>query len=166
MPFGLCNAPATFQALMNRILREYIAKFVIVYLDDILIYSNDLPEHLRHLTNVFETLEKHSLYVKPSKCQFLMKELEFCGHTIGNGQIRPLTTKVGIILQWPVPTNVHELRQFLGLASYYRRYIQGFARTCVPLFLLLQEADAEERKRKFRKIEWNAAAENAFQSLK
>lgn len=166
MPFGLCNAPATFQALMNRILREFIAKFVIVYLDDILIYSNTLDEHLRHLARVFEVLHQNTLYIKPSKCHFLAQTLEFCGHLIGNGQIRPLPAKIEIIVQWPTPTNVHELRQFLGLASYYRRYIRGFARICVPLFTLLQEADAEIRKQKFRRITWNTAAEDAFQTLK
>jgi hypothetical protein len=166
MPFGLCNAPATFQALMNRILRQFIAKFVIVYLDDILIYSTSFNDHLRHISLVLQVLRENQLFVKPSKCQFAVVSLEFCGHIIGGGQLRPLTAKVQLILDWPTPSNIHELRQFLGLASYYRRFIEHFARICTPLHSLLQETDVEERKRKYRPVSWNSAAESAFRTLK
>jgi Reverse transcriptase (RNA-dependent DNA polymerase)/RNase H-like domain found in reverse transcriptase/Retroviral aspartyl protease/Integrase core domain/Integrase zinc binding domain len=166
MPFGLSNAPATFQTLMNRILRQFIGKSVIVYLDDIVIYSKSEKEHLQHLTAVFKALRKAELYAKPSKCTFIVPELEFCGHMVGSGKLRPLTSKIEVIRAWPRPTTVHEVRQFLGLASYYRRFIRRFAQICVPLFELLQESDAEIRKKKFRKVTWNAQCEQAFRVLK
>ena len=166
MPFGLCNAPATFQGLMNRILRQFIAKFVIVYLDDIVIYSETEEDHLRHIRQVFEVLRANELYARPSKCEFLVKKLEFCGHIVGNGEIRPLVSKIDIIKNWPTPTTIHELRQFLGLASYYRRFIRGFAQICVPLFIALQETDVEIRQKKYRPVAWNAKCEDAFRTLK
>jgi len=115
---------------------------------------------------VFQVLRDNTLYARPSKCIIGTPEVEFCGHIIGHGRVRPVKSKVDLILNWPRPTNVHEVRQFLGLASYYRRYIRHFARICVPLFTLLQEGDAEVRKKKFRKIEWNASCEDAFLQLK
>ena len=167
MPFGLANAPATFQTMMNRILRPLIVqKCAIVYLDDIVIFSASMDEHIRHLTQVFTILRTNKLYAKPSKCLLGLEELEFCGHIVGNGTLRPIRSKIQIILDWPVPTNVHEVRQFLGLATYYRRFIRSFAQICVPLFDLLKEGDAEKRKKKFRKISWTAACEQAFRRLK
>jgi hypothetical protein len=167
MPFGLANAPATFQTMMNRILREFIVKgFVIVYLDDIVIFSNSESEHQQHLKAVFEALRANKLYAKPSKCILAAPELEFCGHVVGNGKLQPVRSKINMITSWPVPRNVHEVRQFLGLATYYRRFVRHFARICTPLFELLKEADAEARKRKFRKIVWTASCEAAFRQLK
>lgn len=167
MPFGLANAPATFQTLMNRILRQFIvAGFVIVYLDDIVIFSTSLEDHQTHLRAVFNALRTHQLYANPEKCIICVPELDFCGHTIGSGQLRPLVSKVAMITEWPTPTNVHEVRQFLGLATYYRRFIPGFAKVCVPLFDLLKETDADLRKKKFRKIIWTAQCEAALIELK
>src|SRR4030095_2912174 len=97
MPFGLTNAPATFKALMNSILRPYIDKFVLVYLDDILVYSNSDEEHLEHLKLVFETLRRHSLYARPTKCIFNQSNVEFCGHIVGQGVTRVLDSKVHAI---------------------------------------------------------------------
>jgi transposase InsO family protein len=166
MPFGLCNAPASFQTFMNRILRPFIGKFVVVYLDDIVVYSETLNEHIQHLTQIFDVLRQHTLYAKPSKCIFAVPALEFCGHLVGGGAIRPLSSKVAIISEWPTPTNVHEVRVFLGMVTYYRRFVRAFAKICVPLFDLLKEADAETRKKKFRKIVWTASSEAAFCELK
>lgn len=166
MPFGLCNAPASFQTFMNRILRPFLGRFVVVYLDDIVVYSDTMDEHLRHLTLIFEVLRRETLYAKPSKCIFAVPCLEFCGHLVGGGTIRPLSSKVAIIIEWPSPTNVHEVRVFLGMVTYYRRFILRFAMICVPLFDLLKETDAEIRRKKFRKITWTASAEAAFQELK
>lgn len=166
MPFGLCNAPASFQTFMNRILREFLGKSVVVYLDDIVVYSESMEEHLHHLTQVFEVLRAHTLYAKPSKCIFAVTSLEFCGHLVGGGVVRPLSSKVAIIIEWPTPINVHEVRVFLGMVTYYRRFIRAFAKICVPLFDLLKEADAETRKKKFRKIKWTASTEAAFRTLK
>ena len=152
MPFGLCNAPATFQRIMNDALRDFLGKFVIVYLDDIVIYSDSDLEHESHLQQVFEALEKHDLFAKPSKCTIGATEIEFCAHIISQGKVRPIPTKVRAILDWPRPRNVHEVRQFLGLVGYYRRYIAGFSRIAAPLSDLLVEADSELRKKKFRSI--------------
>jgi transposase InsO family protein len=166
MPFGLTNAPATFQRIMNTALQEFLHKFVIVYLDDIVIYSDSDAEHEEHLEKVFRALQKAELFAKPSKCIIGAKELEFCGHIVGNGQIKPTQSKVKSILDWPTPQNVHEVRQFIGLAGYYRRFIKGFASICAPLHELLKESDADLRKKKFRPIKWNPQCELAFQQLK
>jgi transposase InsO family protein len=166
MPFGLTNAPSTFQRIMNDALREFNGKFLVVYLDDIVIYSNSEEEHEKHLQQVLEALDGNELYAKPSKCTIGVQELEFCGHIIGNGKCKPTPTKVKAITEWPQPRNVHEVRQFLGLASYYRRYVRDFAKTAAPLSDLLIEADIGLRKKKFRPIRWNAKSEFAFQTLK
>jgi hypothetical protein len=152
MPFKLCNAPASFQIFMNRILREFLGKFIVVYLDNIVVYLDSMKEYLRYLTQVFEVILKHTLYAKPSKCIFAVTCLEFYGHLIRNKIIRPLLSKVAIIIEWPTLTNVHEVRVFLGMVTYYRRFIRAFIKIYVPLFDLLKEADAEIRKKKFRKI--------------
>jgi hypothetical protein len=125
-----------------------------------------MEEYLRHLTQVFEVILKHTLYAKPSKCIFAVSCLEFCGHLVGNRIIRPLSSKVVIIIEWPTPTNVHEVCVFLGMVTYYRRFIRAFAKIYIPLFDLLKEADAEIRKKKFRKIKWTASTEAAFRILK
>jgi hypothetical protein len=166
MPFKLYNAPILFQTFINRILREFLGKFIVVYLDNIVVYSDSIKEYLRHLTQVFEVILKHTLYAKPSKCIFAVSCLEFCGHLIRNKIIRLLSSKVAIIIKWPTPINVHEVRVFLGIVTYYRRFIRAFAKICVPLFDLLKEADAEIRKKKFRKIKWTTSTEAAFRTLK
>jgi hypothetical protein len=152
MPFGLCNAPATFQTLMNETLRPYLGIFGVVYLDDILIFSNTEEEHFEHLEKVLACLRKQKLYAKPKKCVFATKELEFCGHIIGDGKVRAIPTKLNAIMDWPRPTNVNEVRRFLGLATYYRRFVRGFAKIAGPLHELTKEADEELRKKKFRPI--------------
>ena len=166
MPFGLCNAPATFQTIMNETLQPLLGKCVVVYLDDILIYSQSLEDHYKHLDQVLSLLEKQKLYAQPQKCEFAPAHMEFCGHIIGNGTLRPMPAKVDAIREWPRPKNVHDVRQFIGLATYYRRFIPGFAKICVPLHELLKETDATLRQRKFRPIRWTVACESAFRKLK
>lgn len=164
MPFGLVNAPTTFQTLMNTILRPYIDKFVLVYIDDILIYSKTVEEHREHLRLVLEALRKHKLYVHPQKCTFSKPEVEFCGHVIGGGIIRVLDKKIKIIKEWPIPTNVHEVRQFYGLANYYRRFIKGFSQIAAPLASLFKQTNGDKRKN--RPIIWNTQHQVAFEQLK
>ena len=166
MPFGLTNAPATFQTMMNSILRPFLSQFVIVYLDDILIYSNTEEEHYQHVQAVLEALRKNRLYAKPTKCFFAQSELEFCGHIVGNGNVRPCPSKVSAIKDWPIPNNVHDVRQFMGLASYYRRFVQNFARIAAPIYELLKEEDESIRRNKRRPIVWTKQCQAAFELLK
>ncbi|KAJ5082230.1 hypothetical protein N7532_011273 [Penicillium argentinense] len=166
MPFGLCNAPATFQTLMNQTLQPLLGKCVVVYLDDILIFSESMNDHYRHLDQVLQLLEQQQLYARPQKCIFATQQLEFCGHIVGNGTVRTQPEKIKVIQEWPRPRNVHEVRQFLGLATYYRRFIRSFARIAAPLHELLKEADAQLRVKKFRPVRWNTAAGLAFRNLK
>src|SRR5437667_4652721 len=164
MPFGLTNAPVTFQTLMNQILRPYIYKFVLVYLDDILIYSNSDEEHLEHLRLVFEALREYKLYAKPSKCTFNQQTVEFCGHLVGQGVTRVLDSKVKAIQEWPQPRNVQEVRQFYGLVNYYRRFIRHFSIIAAPLSDLFKLEGNDKRKR--RPITWGTNHQVAFQRLK
>ncbi|WP_366144398.1 reverse transcriptase domain-containing protein, partial [Giesbergeria sp.] len=140
--FGLTNAPATFQRVMNSIFAPYIGKFVLVYLDDILIMSNTPEEHLEHLRIVFETLRKHRLYAKLKKCEFNRAELKFLGHIVGRDGVAPDPSKLAVIRDWPVPKSLKELRGFLGLANYFRRFIPHYSTIASPLTALTAEAAA------------------------
>lgn len=166
MPFGLTNAPSTFQTMMNTVLHGLNGEFCVVYLDDVLIFSQTPEEHLRHIDMVLTRLEENQLYVKPSKCVFFADELEFCGFVVGKGLLRPVPMKVDVLKNWPRPTNVHEVRQFLGMAEYYRRCIKDLAKISAPLSDLLKTTDEALRKKKFRAVQWNLACEKAFQELK
>ena len=118
MPFGLTNAPATFMTLMDSVLRPYLGKFVIVFLDNILIYSASKEDHFKHLTKVFNLLRSYKLYGKQSKCEFLKTKIHYLGHVISVQGVQMDMTKVNAIMHWPHPTNLEELQIFLGLASY------------------------------------------------
>ena len=162
MPFGLKIAP-TFQTMMNSILRPYIDRFVLIYLDDFLVYSNSAEEYREHVQLVLEALHKSKLHAKPAKCSFAQSEVEFCGHIVGGGTIRVLD-KIQVIRDWPVPKNVHQVRQFFGLANCYRRFIKGFGSITPPLASLFKQDG--ENKRKNRPIIWTAACQVAFKRLK
>ena len=157
MPFGLTNAPATFCNLMNDVLFDFLDTFVVVYLDDIVIYSPNLEDLLAHLKKVFDRLREHQLYVKMEKCEFAQTEIKFLGHLISKSLIRMDGAKVAAIRDWPAPTKVTELRSFLGLANYYRRFIKGYSKIAYPLTDLLK---------KEKKWEWDAECQAAFQKLK
>ncbi|WVZ48949.1 LOW QUALITY PROTEIN: hypothetical protein U9M48_000334 [Paspalum notatum var. saurae] len=126
MPFSLSNAPTTFQALMNTVLGPFLRKFVLVFFDDILIYSSSWVKHLRHVRAVLQTLQVHKLFLKRSKCVFGMKSVGYLGHVISAAGVAMDAQKVQAILQWPTPRNTRALRGFLGLAGYYRRFIRNF----------------------------------------
>ncbi|KAI0519672.1 hypothetical protein KFK09_007126 [Dendrobium nobile] len=157
MPFGLTNAPVVFMDLMNRIFKESLDLFVIVFIDDILVYSVDERMHANHLRSVLYTLKDNDLYAKFSKCEFWLKSVNFLGHVIGNGEISVDQHKVQAIADWPRPTTVTEIRSFLGLAGYYRRFVEGFSRIAMPLSRLTQKAV---------KFVWTDQCEEAFQRLK
>ena len=126
MPFGLTNAPTAFMDLMNRVFRPYVDQFVVVFIDDILVYSKDAHEHEQHLRIVLETLREKKLYAKLSKCDFWLKEVSFLGHIVSTEGIRVDPAKIEAVVNWKSPQNVTEVRSFLGLAGYYRRFVRGF----------------------------------------
>lgn len=132
MPFGLTNAPATFCTLMNRVQQPFLDKFMVVYLDDIVIYNNTLEDHVNHLRQVFQVLRENELYVKKEKCAFAQWEVTFLGHIVGKGKLRMDESKVMAIQEWEPPKKVPELRSFLGLANYYRKFIKGYSAIAAP----------------------------------
>lgn len=133
LSLGLANAPSTFQSAMNEIFADYIGKFVCVYLDDILVYSRTPEEHLEHLECVLKRLADNQLYLKLKKCTFNQPEIKFLGHIVGKGGVRPDPAKVAAVQQWPVPADLHQLRQFLGLTNYFKRHIMGYSSLVLPL---------------------------------
>jgi len=137
MPFGLTNVPATFQALMNLVLQPFLRRFVLVFFDDILIYSLSSAEHLRHVRLILRTLQEHSLYLKKSKCSFGSQSVAYLGHVISSDGVAMDAEKVNAIVSWPVPTSVRAVRGFLGLAGYYRRFIRNYGDITAPLTKLL-----------------------------
>jgi hypothetical protein len=139
VPFGLTNAPAIFMNLMNKIFMKYLDKFVIVFIDDILIYSKDKEEHAKHLKIVLQTLREHQLYAKFSKCKFWLDSAEFLGHVITKEGIAVNPSKVQSVLEWKSPKNAKEIRGFLGMAGYYRRFIEGFSKIAGPMTKLLKK---------------------------
>ncbi|KAD7479676.1 hypothetical protein E3N88_02812 [Mikania micrantha] len=157
MPFGLTNAPAVFMDLMNRVFHDFLDKFVIVFIDDILVYSKSKEDHEEHLRTVLEILRQKKLYAKFSKCDFWLDKVAFLGHVISAEGIMMDLSKVEAITKWPTPTSVTEIRSFLGLAGYYRRFVEGFSKIVLPLTQLL---------RKGIKYSWNDEREKSFQELK
>ena len=153
LPFGLTNAPAYFMDLMNRIFHPYLDKFVVVFIDDILVYSKSKEEHAEHLRIVLSTLMRHKLYAKFKKCDFWMEKVHFLGHVITKEGIFVDPAKVAVGVDWPRPTNVTEVRSFLGMAGYYRRFVKDFAKIASPLTQLL---------RKDRQFDWSPNCEASF----
>ncbi|GJT24145.1 putative reverse transcriptase domain-containing protein [Tanacetum coccineum] len=157
MPFGLTNAPAVFMDLMNRVCKPYLDKFIIVFIDDILIYSKNKQEHKEHLKLILELLKKEELYAKFSKCEFWIPKVQFLGHVIDSKGIHVDPAKIESIKDWASRKSPTEIRQFLGLAGYYRRFIEGFLKITKPMTKLTQ---------KKIKFEWGDKQEAAFQQLK
>ena len=157
MSFGLTNAPAAFMDLMNRVFRPYLDWFVIVFIDDILVYSRSELEHERHLGLVLQTLRQYQLYAKFSKCEFWLSRVGFLGHVVSADGIYVDPQKVEAMEKWEQPTTVTEVRSFLGLVGYYRRFIEGFSKIAGPLHCLT---------RKGVKFEWSDRCEGSFQTLK
>ncbi|GJR90196.1 putative reverse transcriptase domain-containing protein [Tanacetum coccineum] len=157
MPFGLTNAPAVFMDLMNRVCKPYLDKFVIVFIDDILIYSKNKEEHGEHLKTILNLLRSEKLYAKFSKCDFWLDSVQFLGHVIDSSGVHVDPAKIEAIKNWAAPTTPTEVRQFLGLAGYYRRFIKEFSLISKPLTKLTQ---------KNKPYVWGDDEEEAFQTLK
>jgi RNase H-like domain found in reverse transcriptase/Integrase zinc binding domain/Reverse transcriptase (RNA-dependent DNA polymerase) len=157
MPFGLTNAPATFMGLMQTILHPLLDVCVIVYIDDILIYSKNSEDHLHHLEQVLELLRKNQLYGKLSKCDFFKSQVDFLGHVVSANGIAVEPVKIDAIQAWPTPTSLLNLMSFLGLANFYRRFVANFSVKASPLTDLLK---------KDRPFAWTPTQETAFNTLK
>ena len=156
MPFGLTNAPATFQSLMNEVFQCYLRKFVLVFFDDILIYSPNWSAHLQHLETELKVLQQHNLYAKLSKCSFGLQEINYLGHTVSGKGVTMDQEKVQAVLNWPYPINLKQLRGFLGLTGYYRKFIKGYVSIATPLSNLLKKEN----------FHWNDHTSMAFDNLK
>ena len=139
MLFGLTKAPAYFMSMMNKVFMEFLDKFVVVFIDDILVYSKNEEEHKEHLRLVLGKLREHQLYAKFSKCEFWLREVGFLEHVISGEGIAVDPTKVISVTKWVAPTSVGEIRSFLGLAGYYRRFIENFSKIAKPMTELLKK---------------------------
>ncbi|KAK8931429.1 hypothetical protein KSP39_PZI016937 [Platanthera zijinensis] len=157
MPFGLTNAPAAFMSLMNRVFEPFLDQFVIVFIDDILVYSESEEQHVTHLEKVLQKLREHHLYAKFSKCEFWLKEVSFLGHIVSANGIAVNPAKIRAVRDWPQLCSAADVRSFLGLAGYYRKFVEGFSKIALPLTSLTKK-DAS--------FIWTPQCEGAFQELK
>ncbi|CAA0810269.1 Uncharacterized mitochondrial protein AtMg00860, partial [Striga hermonthica] len=157
MPFGLRNAPAVFMDLMNWVFHPFLDQFVIVFIDDILVYSRDIDQHKEHLRIVLETLRREKLYAKFSKCEFWLNRVAFLGHIVTSRGIEVDPNKIEAVSKWDTPRSAADVRSFLGLAGYYRRFIEGFSKIAQPLTNLTKKA---------LRFEWSPRCEESFQELK
>src|SRR3954463_8838417 len=157
MPFGLTNAPAYFMNMMNMVFMEFLDKFVVVFINDILIYSKSKEEHEGHLRLILEKLREHKLYAKFNKCEFWLNEVGFLGHVVSGDGVAVDPAKVSVVTEWESPNSVKEVRSFLGMAGYYRRFIENFSKVAKPMTELLK---------KDKKFAWSEGCELSFQELK
>lgn len=156
IPFGLSNSPSTFQSVMNQLFQSYLRKFVIVFFDDILVYSRSGKEHCFHLQNVLESIQEQGVFPKKSKCQFFQDTIEYLGHIVTGGVVKADPKKIEAMIQWPTPANIKQLRGFLGITGYYRRFIKDYATIAAPLTDFLKKYS----------YAWVEAAHASFDELK
>ncbi|CAN4123632.1 unnamed protein product [Withania somnifera] len=157
MSFGLTNAPLAFMDLMHRVPKPYLDSFVIVFIDDILIYSRNESDHEHHLRLVLRTLREHRLYAKFSKCEFWLESVAFLGHVVSKDGIRVDPAKIQAVCDWPRPTTVIEIRSFVGLVGYYQRFVEGFSSIAAPLTRLTPKDVA---------FQWSKECEASFAKIK
>jgi hypothetical protein len=157
MSFGLTSVPAVFMDTVNRVFHDYLDKFIIVFIDDIFIYSRMSEEHEKHLRKALERLRREKLYVKLEKCEFWLNSMSFLKHVISSEGVTVDPEKVKVMVKWTRPTSVFKIRSFLGLVGYYRRFIEGFSKLSGPLTILT---------RKNAHFVWTDECEQCFQELK
>ena len=157
MPFGLCNAPATFERLMEKILQEILAKICLVYLDDVIVFSNTFEDMIKNLEKVFLRFRLANLKINSKKCHFFCREVKYLGHVISEQGITTDPDKINAVKNWPIPRNKKQVRGFLGFCSYYRKFVKGFSLVAKPLFSLTEQQV---------KFEWTLACQEAFEILK
>ncbi len=157
MPFGLSNSPSVFQAFINDVFRDMLNQWVIVYIDDILIYSETYEEHVRHVRTVLKRLMQHQLYAKAEKCEFHQETISFLGYVISSGGVAMDEQKVRAVVNWPQPTTLKELQRFLGFANFYRRFIRNFSTIAAPMTSMIKKGT--------QRLTWSSAAITAFWSL-
>lgn len=168
MPFGLCNSPASFQRLMQQIFRDAVFQILLVYLDDIVVYSRTLDEHLQRLDLVFAKLREHGLKLNPHKCHFFQQKVQYLGYTVSEEGISASEDKVKVVKEWPLPNTLKELRGFLGFSSYYRRFVERYAHTAKPLYGLIATFNKRNPQKSNGQLKelWTPDCSAAFNSLK
>lgn len=169
MPFGLCNAPGTFQRLMQRLFGDQQCRSLLLYLDDIVVFSSTVEQHLERLSVVLERLQSENLKVKLSKCAFFQRQVHYLGHVISDQGVSTDPSKVEVVANWQPPSTVSELRSFLGFASYYRRFVEGFAKLAAPLHKLVAELSNAKPRRTSKCVigdRWTAECQQSFVALK
>ena len=157
MSFSLINSPTAFMTLMNKVFQPYLDKFMIVFIDDILVYSRNREEHEQHLRIMLQTLREKQLYAKLSKCEFWIDHVVFLGHVVSGQGIEVDSKKIEAVVKWETPRNVAEVRSFLRLAGYYPCFVEGFSLIASPLTKLLQKNVA---------FQWSEACQKSFDELK
>jgi hypothetical protein len=157
MPFGVTNAPSLFMDLMNRVFHKYLDQFVVVFIDDILVYSATHEDHEEHLKTVLSILREKKLFAKLKKCEVWLKEVSFLGHVISENGVEVDLRKIEAVMNWERPSNVNEIQSFLGFTGYYRRFVEGFSKLLGPLTILTK---------KNARFIWDDECEDCFQELK
>ena len=157
MPFGLCNAPATFQRLMEQVLQGLQWEIAVLYIDDIIVFANTVEENLERMSRVFDRLRTAGLKLKPAKCELLRRRVPFLGHIVSAQGVEVDPSKIDRIVDWPTPTSLTQLRSFVGLCAYYRRYVPDFSNICKPLFILTQKGQP---------FVWGPAQQGAMDAMK
>jgi hypothetical protein len=156
MPFGLCNSPSTLKSLMNHVFRHFLCHFVLVFFDDILIYSKTWRTHLTHVDQVLHLLSQHQLFLKQSKCSFGASEVEYLGHIVGKADVGVDPKNIEAMQDWPRPKTIKILRVFLGLTGYYHNFVKNYGKIAAPFTALLKN----------NSFSWTPKTDQAFQTLK